>query len=456
MDRWPDSDGAAIDRYLATQHWRHPSTRRVYGLALRAFQRFSDARQTRAGVAEGTLVEWVERQAQVLSTVVLCNRMTQLNRFLDDLVQRGSLAANPFAALQSRHSIPHIGPLVRALAAPDRARALAAARVPVHWGSPLGPMLREHVETMQTLGYRYQAQEGRLRQFDRFLQDRPELSGCDLATLMDAFRGDRPTSEHLWASERLASDLSYAWSRAQPAVSRHRLDRALRRRLDRDRRRPHVYSPEEIERLLTAALAAPAPRSPLVPATTFTMVALAYSAGLRIGEIVRLLLEDVRLEEGVLLIRNSKFFKSRRIPLHPTAIAALRRYLSQRQASGADQHPSAPLFWQEARFGGYSRAGAQDLVIGALRRAALKPARGKRGPRIHDLRHTFVVHRLLAWYREGRSPEPLLPFLATYLGHRSIHSTLIYITVTRELMAEASERFRAVGAAHLRADRSSS
>ena len=87
-----------------------------------------------------------------------------------------------------------------------------------------------------------------------------------------------------------------------------------------------------------------------------------------------------------------------------------------------------------------------------LRFAGLKPERGRVGPRIHDLRHAFVVHRMLEWYEQGIDPEPRLPHLATFLGHKSIHSTLIYITVTQELLQQAAERFRRHGAASLRGE----
>jgi integrase len=76
----------------------------------------------------------------------------------------------------------------------------------------------------------------------------------------------------------------------------------------------------------------------------------------------------------------------------------------------------------------------------------LKPLRGKTGPRVHDLRHSMVVNRILEWYRTGINPQDRLPFLATYLGHRDINSTLVYITVTQDLLHHANERFRAVGA----------
>jgi integrase len=86
------------------------------------------------------------------------------------------------------------------------------------------------------------------------------------------------------------------------------------------------------------------------------------------------------------------------------------------------------------------------LLLQVIRKAGLKPFPGRVGPRIHDLRHAFVVNRILAWYREGVNAQARLPYLATYLGHKDIHSTLVYITVTEELMQQAAERFRSYGA----------
>jgi integrase len=91
------------------------------------------------------------------------------------------------------------------------------------------------------------------------------------------------------------------------------------------------------------------------------------------------------------------------------------------------------------------------LLVRALRRAGLKPEKGRIGPRIHDLRHSFVVSRMLTWYRQGINPQARLPYLATYLGHKDINSTLVYLTVTQELLQQASERFRAFAAHNLNA-----
>ncbi|KAH2774671.1 hypothetical protein KXV54_008432, partial [Aspergillus fumigatus] len=94
----------------------------------------------------------------------------------------------------------------------------------------------------------------------------------------------------------------------------------------------------------------------------------------------------------------------------------------------------------------YSPAGVAWLLVDVIRQAGLQPPQGRTGPRLHDLRHSMVVNRILEWYRSGINPQERLPFLATYLGHRDINSTLVYITVTQDLLHLANERFRAVGA----------
>jgi integrase len=113
----------------------------------------------------------------------------------------------------------------------------------------------------------------------------------------------------------------------------------------------------------------------------------------------------------------------------------------------APQDPFCGLFWQEqGRTRRYTPEMITWLLTKVIRRAGLKPLQGRTGPRVHDLRHSMVVNRILEWYKAGINPQDRLPFLATYLGHRDINSTLVYITVTQDLLHHASERFRALGA----------
>jgi site-specific recombinase XerD len=176
------------------------------------------------------------------------------------------------------------------------------------------------------------------------------------------------------------------------------------------------------------------------------MLVLAYCAGLRLGELARLNVADVDLQSGAIHIRETKFFKSRILPLTNSALLALREYLEARCRTKAPQSPDSPLFWHDRGNGRYTHQGIAEVLVDILRRAGIKPLKGKVGPRIHDLRHSMVVNRILEWYRAGVNPQEKLPFLATYLGHRDIHSTLVYITVTQDLLQQANERFRAFGA----------
>lgn len=212
-------------------------------------------------------------------------------------------------------------------------------------------------------------------------------------------------------------------------------------------RSAHVYTDDEVQRIFQAALAYPSPKAPWRPIWLFTMLMLAYCAGLRGGEIVRLRLMDVDLREETIDIRETKFLKHRRLPLAPGVMAALKRYLSLREQAAAPMHPDSPLFWSPQRNRGYTVGGIRLVLTDVLRRAGVKPAHGAVGPRIHDLRHSMVGHRMRDWYRSGINPQSRLPYLATYLGHRDIRSTLVYLNITPELLHEASERFRKKGAA---------
>lgn len=221
------------------------------------------------------------------------------------------------------------------------------------------------------------------------------------------------------------------------------IDMDLARRACRGYRHPYIYG-EEICRLLQAAKTFPSPLAPLRPLSLYTMLVLTYCTGLRIGELARLTLSDENLKEGTLDIRETKFFKSRRLPLSSSVVEVLRGYLAARKAAGAPETPQSGLFFCR-RGGEYCYMMVEACLAQVIRRAGLKPAHGRRGPRIHDLRHTFVVHRMLAWYRAGINPQARLPYLATYLGHKDIASTLIYMNCTPELLEHASERLRQYG-----------
>ncbi|MGH9738686.1 MAG: tyrosine-type recombinase/integrase [Candidatus Acidiferrales bacterium] len=186
--------------------------------------------------------------------------------------------------------------------------------------------------------------------------------------------------------------------------------------MHRKRNRPYIYTTKQITLLLETALAYPSPYAPLRPLSLYTMLILAYCAGLRIGEVARLKLRDVDMVAGTIEVRNSKFFKSRRLPLSPTAASALAKYLKARKQASISNDPATAVFWNQRR--PYSLVTTGHLLRDVISRAGVNTRIGRGGPRVHDLRHTFVVHRMTAWYRQGINAQSRLPYLAAYLGHR--------------------------------------
>lgn len=204
--------------------------------------------------------------------------------------------------------------------------------------------------------------------------------------------------------------------------------------------RPHIYTQAEIEALLIEAARLP-PAGSLRPLTYVTLISLLYTSGLRISEALALRLCDVDLEDGILSIHESKFHKSRSVPLHATVTSRLRHYLQVRNQKGHRRDSEASFLVNE-----WKRNCNYGTVIGVFlgiaRRAGLRGPPGQSGPRIHDLRHTFAVHRLLAWYRDDGDVQARLPLLATYLGHVCIVSTQVYLEITAELLDQAARRFQ--------------
>ena len=204
---------------------------------------------------------------------------------------------------------------------------------------------------------------------------------------------------------------------------------------------PHVYSNDELRRLLAAVDAHQARPGCQISADTFrVLLLLLYGAGLRISEALTLTREDVDVHAGLLLIRESKFYKSRQLPLGPTLVCHLVAYADGARRRRA-RAPAMPFF-ATTRETHISTAMARLTFAGLRQRAGVQGRPGAlNAPRLHDLRHSFAVNRLVAWYREGADVQRLLPQLSTYLGHRRITSTQRYLTMIPELSEQASLRF---------------
>ncbi len=215
-------------------------------------------------------------------------------------------------------------------------------------------------------------------------------------------------------------------------------------------RPPHIYSREEVRLLLDGALSlrdwASRHPCPIRSKTMHALILLLVTSGLRISEALHLTLQDVDLAEGVLSIRQSKFRKSRLVPLSAGTLEVLHNYYELRLAVA----PADPVgaFFVSGRGNAYSTGYVQMMFHDIAVQAGLRGPSG-RGPRLHDLRHTFAVTRLLMWYRDRDNVMARLPLLSTYLGHACVSDTEVYLRITTALLEEANTRFHAFAQALL-------
>src|SRR6202011_5572508 len=169
-------------------------------------------------------------------------------------------------------------------------------------------------------------------------------------------------------ARRAGRVVSKAMHRLDPRVPVLSIGDGVARAARRHHRAAHLYTDEEVQRILQAALAYPSPKAPWRPTWLFTMLMLAYCAGLRGGEIARLKLGDIDLRAETVEIRETKFFKHRRLPLAAGVIAALRRYLLLREQAAAPMSPDSPLFWSPQSNRGYTVGGMRLVLTDVLRR----------------------------------------------------------------------------------------
>lgn len=209
------------------------------------------------------------------------------------------------------------------------------------------------------------------------------------------------------------------------------------------RKPPYIYSHDELRRLFDPAnVASSRRRAVQLDAMTFRILLIVlYGAGLRFSEATALTLADVDLSENVLTIQATKFYKSRLVPIGPQLAAELANYMPVRRRHGLAQGKASFLLANQD--GTRLASSTVQDAFDRLRRIANvhRTTGGRQIPRLHDFRHSFAVHNLTAWYRQGADVQRLLPALSTYLGHSDLEGTKVYLTMTPELLQQASLRF---------------
>ena len=300
----------------------------------------------------------------------------------------------------------------------------------------LSELTAQYIAHKQSMGMRFSTEQRTLKSFCRAVGDIAIVEvGTDAVLAFLAGRGPVTRSWHqkrtvLGGFYRFAVTRGYCAASPLPRLAPKPPQAFV----------PYIYSHEELRRLLEVTSWCEHPRSKVRAYTYRALILLLYGAGLRISEALDLSRKDVCLSTGVIHILESKFYKTRLVPLGPDLVQALIHYANQRNKEHSAQ-PDTPFF--VSRIGeGMTRRTAETIFSQLRRRARVQRYDGGRfQPRLHDLRHSFAVHRLISWYRQGADVQRLLPQLATYLGHVHIAATQRYLTMTPELLREASQRF---------------
>lgn len=203
----------------------------------------------------------------------------------------------------------------------------------------------------------------------------------------------------------------------------------------------YIYTTQEVQRLVDVAARLGSSKSPLKGDTYRLLILLMYGAALRVSEAMGLQLRDVDLQANTLLIRETKFYKTRWVPMGPRLRDEVVLYQGKRTALPSAKGDESPLLCSRTGH----RLWYQDVVTLFQRirsEAGIGiPTGATRPPRMHDLRHTAAMHRLVSWYEQGLDVNKLLPQLSTYMGHNGVASTQRYLHMTPDLLAQASQRF---------------
>ena len=306
------------------------------------------------------------------------------------------------------------------------------------YSSVLSASIRSYLTLKRVLGRQYTAEEWVLSHLDRFLAARR----VDLVS--ETFAAWCLTLQHLASGTRRARmrvvrNLCLYRRRGEPGcfVPAERLFPPVHQAI-----RPHIFTDKEIVQLLAVARTLDrSSKSPLRPENMRLAVVVLSTTGLRRGELTQLTVGDYDPPQRTLAIRQSKFHKSRLVPLSADTAREIEYLIEIRGRRRLPAGAESPLLWhRHPPTGGYSGGGLGGAVRALFRRAGIRTGTGYL-PRTHDFRHGFAVNALLRWYRAGLDVQAKLPFLAAYMGHVSIASTAYYLQFVEPLAAAASARF---------------
>lgn len=433
-----------IERFMSRISYSKEETRQSYRHTLLVFVAYLEKTSWKKSlpitIKQDIITHWLKKITVRYSLSTVVRWAGTVHTFLSFLEKSRVLRENPLALLQKKYPKKGLKGTVLALVGPSPLKSLHALKPTLRFTSPLGPYMQRFINLHQSQGEIYESEERILCRFDRFLRSYlhppTQLSDPILRGWLGLFSRCRPA--YRYKNFAVIKQFCLYLRRFNPVA--YVPDSSLVPYPPPFL--PHIYSKEQLLLLLKAARQLkPSTYSPIRPQMFYLLILLLYTTGMRLGEALRLRLSDIDWKDQTLYIRETKFFKSRLVPLSGSMMKQLEHYVQLCRRSEVPTNRQSPLFQNLHRKRTYSNKTIEGWFRCILHRLGLKPTRGYNGPRIHDIRHTFAIHRLEDWYRRGVDVQSKLGLLSTYLGHVGIASTQRYLTMTTELLEQASQRF---------------
>jgi integrase/recombinase XerD len=297
--------------------------------------------------------------------------------------------------------------------------------------STLAPLMAQFIEEKHACGYRYHSAVRLLASFDRFLAGETLPPDELPRPIIVKWLAKKPHESALTHQHRISIVRQFALFMCRLGYHAYVPDRSLAAK-NHAEFSPRILSQDEVEKILQAADHLPlTARSPLRHLIMPEVFRLLYGCGFRLNEVLQLRVRDVDLNHGILTVRQGKFGKDRLVPPALPLVLRLQKY-----AATFGVRPPEAFFFPSPQGGPWSIKTIYHIFRQLLLQCGISHAGRGKGPRVHDLRHTFAVQTLLRWYREDADLNAKLPVLATYLGHQSMEETQLYLHLTADLFPE--------------------
>lgn len=299
--------------------------------------------------------------------------------------------------------------------------------------SPLSELMEKFIHEKQAYGYRYIRESHELIRLDRFLC-KIGLQSLELPRdVVDKWTSKRVYEKPSNQKLRIIRIRQFALYLRRQGIDAY-VPETTKAAVKGREFTPYIFSHQQVEDILEAAdTTQPDSRSPMRHLIMPEIFRLLYCCGMRVSEVLHLNFSDVNLDAGILTIRKSKFNKDRLVPLAPTMTARLRKY--------ASVLGEASVFFPKTGGKPYNKGTVYYFFRQLLWKCSISHGGRGKGPRLHDLRHSFAVHRLERWYRQGADLGVKLPLLAAYMGHKNLVSTQFYLQITPEIFPDIVNRF---------------